>query len=235
MNKEKEYEVLREKAKGFRYKKPIAKQMNLLYINERVSEMMEACSEVQWFVESDENLVSALEGDEDDAFEFKMAFSDLYADLERFSDELNYDAWVPDCFDELFPAVKSGDVFGGYLGFDSYESDYFGLEPYMYGAAEREAEKRILRLTKNDLLQAVGACLKVYSQFVGIEYRYDCLSASMDILRGKNAGILKMVKAIDEQYEKAEESTQHFELNYSKDLRDLDRMLAEVPQEYWIQ
>ena len=35
--------------------------------------------------------------------------------------------------------------------------------------------------------------------------------------------------------EKAEESTQHFELNYSKDLRDLDRMLAEVPQEYWIQ
>jgi len=59
--------------------------------------------------------------------------------------------------------------------------------------------------------------------------------ASMDILREKNAGILKMVKVIDEQYEKAEESTQHFELNYSKDLRDLDRMLAEVPQEYWIQ
>jgi len=235
MDKEKEYEALRKKAKSLRYKKPIAKDMNLWLINQEVEEMSEACSEVQWFIDNDENLVSALDGDEDDAFEFRMAFTDLNAELQKFYETLNYDAWVPDCFDELFPASGCGDAFGGYSGYDEYEGDYFGLEPFEYGVAEKEAEKRILRLTKKELLEAVGACLRIYSQFVGLKYRYDCLSASLDILREKNVRILQLVKAIEEQYEKAEESSEHFKYAWGQDIRDLDRMLLEVPQDFWVQ
>lgn len=235
MDKEKEYEALRKKAKALRYKKPIAKDLNLWMIEEATQEMLEAAGEVQWFVENDENLVSALDGDEDDAFEFKMAFSDFYAELSKFYEDFTRDAWVPDCFDELFPAAECGDAFGGYLGFDEFEGDYFGLDPFEYGVAEKEAEKRILRLTKKELLEAVGACLRIYQQFVGLKYRYDCLSMSLDILREKNVGVLKMVKAIEEQYEKAEESSDHFRYKWDKDVQALDRMLLEIPQEYWVQ
>ena len=81
----------------------------------------------------------------------------------------------------------------------------------------------------------MGACLKIYAQFIALKYRYDCLSASFDILKEKNVRLLQLVKAIEEQYEKAEESTDHFRYAGGQDVRDLDRMLLEVPQEYWIQ
>lgn len=235
MTAEEKNEQLRRKAKEMRYKKPIAKEMSLLYINSTVSEMMETVADVVWFTENDTNLAATLEGDEEDAEEFKLAFSSLDSDLERFSTDLQYDAWVPDCFDELFPAVHGGDSLGGYLGFDEFEDDYFGLEPYDYGAAEREAEKRILRLTKKELLEAVGACLRIYSQFMALKYRYDCLYASFQILRDQNLSLLRLVESIDKQYEKAEEESRHFQFNYYASVQELDKMIATLPPECWLQ
>ena len=37
-------------------------------------------------------------GDEDEAFEFRQAFSMLASDIEAFQDDLS-EQWVPDCFD----------------------------------------------------------------------------------------------------------------------------------------
>ena len=161
-----------------------------------------------------------------------MAFSDLAAELQQFEEDLN-DEWIPECFDDLFPAAGA-DFFGGFLGYDAYEHDYFGLSPYEYNWAEQEAEKRICRLTKKDLLEAVGACLKVYSSFVALRYRYDCLEASLKIIQEKNIEGLKMVKAIEEQYEKAEQESNHFEYRWGNEVRKLDGMLDNIPQEYWL-
>jgi len=122
-----------------------------------------------------------------------------------------------------------------WLGYDSYERDYYGLTPYEYGQAQKEAEKRICRLTKNELLEAVGACLKVYTSYMSLRYRYDCLEASLNIIREKNLEGLKLVKAIEEQYLKAEEESEHFKYQYGSEVRKLDSMLDQVPQEYWIQ
>ena len=220
------------KAKQLRYKKPIAKEMNLSYIQESVWEMQEIITDVQWFVEDEENLVNALNGDEDDAWEFKMAFSDLAAEMEQFEDDLRNE-YIPDCFDDLFPAAGA-DYFGGFLGFDSYENDYYGLEPYQYQWSQDEAEKRICRMTKKELLEAVGACLKVYTSFMALKYRYDCLEASLKIIQGRNLEGLKLVKAIEEQYLIAEESSDHFQYKYGEDVAKLERMLDQVPQEYWL-
>lgn len=216
------------KAKQLRYKKPIARDMNLDYIREQVWEMQDVVSDVQWCDEDD--LVDAL--GEDEAYEFRMAFADLAAELERFEDDLN-DPLIPGCFDDLFPAIGA-DQFGGYFGYDSYEGDYYGLEPYEYGYAEKEAEKRICRMTKAELLEAVGACLRVYSAFVGLRYRYDCLEASLDILREKNLEVLRLFRAIEEQYDKAETESEHFKWQYCKEVVELNRMLEKVPQEYWL-
>ena len=220
------------KAKNLRYKKPIAQYMSLDFIRESVWDMQEVITDVQWFVEDEANLVNAMNGDEDDAFEFKMAFSDLAAELQQFEEDLN-DECIPECFDDLFPAAGA-DFFGGFLGYDAYEHDYFGLSPYEYNWAEQEAEKRICRLTKKGLLEAVGACLKVYSSFVALRYRYDCLEAALKIIQEKNLEGLKIVKAIEEQYEKAEQESNHFEFRWGKEVQKLDQMLSEIPQEYWL-
>lgn len=220
------------KAKNLRYKKPIAQYMSLDFIRGSVWDMQEVITDVQWFIEDEANLVNAMNGDEDDAYEFKMAFSDLAAELQQFEEDLN-DEWIPECFDDLFPAAGA-DFFGGFLGYDAYEHDYFGLSPYEYNWAEQEAEKRICRLTKKDLLEAVGACLKVYSSFVALRYRYDCLEASLKIIQEKNLEGLKMVKAIEEQYEKAEQESNHFEYRWGNEVRKLDGMLDNIPQEYWL-
>lgn len=225
-------EKKQHKAKNLRYKKPIAKYMNLFFIAEEVDSMMDTVYDVQWFVDDESNLVNALNGDEDEAWEFKMAFSDLAAELERFRDDMQ-EAWVPECFDELFPAAGA-DYFGGYLGFDSYEGDYYGLNPYEYKWAEDEAEKRICRMTKKELLEAVGACLKVYSSYVALRYRYDCLEASLRIIQEKNLEGLKLVKAIEEQYETAEQESNHFMYKYKGSVIKLDKMLEEMPNEYWL-
>ena len=225
-------EMKQYKAKQLRYKKPIARDMNLASIREAIWAMGELISDVQWFVEDEENLVNALAGDEDEAYAFKMAFSDLAAELQQFEEDLE-EQWIPECFDDLFPAAGA-DFFGGFLGYDSYEHDYFGLAPFEYKWAEQEAEKRICRMTKKELLEAVGACLKVYTAYIALQYRYDCLEASLKIIQEKNLEGLKLVKGIEEQYEKADSDSDHFRWEYGSEVTKLDNMLDQVPQEYWL-
>lgn len=225
-------ELKQYKAKQLRYKKPIARDMNLDFIREQIWNMGDLISDVQWFVDDHENLTNALAGDEDEAYEFQMAFSDLAAELQHFEEDLE-EGYVPECFDDLFPAAGAS-FFGGFLGYDSYEHDYYGLEPYEYKWSEDEAEKRICRMTKKELLEAVGACLKVYSSYVALQYRYDCLEASLKIIQEKNLEGLKLVKAIEEQYEKAEGDSDHFRYDIGREVGKLDQMLDQVPQQYWL-
>ena len=220
-------------AKQLRYKKPIARVLNLETIQNELWDMIAACEDIHWYDNDEESLVNALDGDEDEAYEFKMAFSDLEAELEQFQNDLDCE-YISDYFDLLFPAVGA-DFAGGYLGFDQYEGDYYSLKPYEYSFAENEAAKKIMRLTKKQILEVVGQCLKIAYSYMAIQYRYDCLSAAIDILRGKNMERIKIIKGIEEQYLIAHESSQGFIWKYDKEIVKFDNMLEEVPQEYWIQ
>ncbi|MCR4831684.1 MAG: hypothetical protein K5883_09570 [Pseudobutyrivibrio sp.] len=219
------------KAKQLRYKRPISRDLNLERIRSDLWEMLEACGDVHWY-DDDDSLVAALNGDEDDAYEFKMSFCDLEAELERFRYDLEQE-YVTAYFDLLFPAVGA-DYAGGYLGYDASEEDYFGLEPYEYAFAESEASKKMMSLTKKELLEAVGSCLKVVHQYIAIKYRYDCLDAAIETLRAENLSKIKLVKGIEEAYARAQESSYQFQVS-NKDVADLDRMLSNVPQVYWVQ
>lgn len=223
----------KEKAKNLRYKRPIATDMNLSSIREALWEMEETCGDIEWFESDEENLIAAMDGDEDEAYEFKMAFIDLATELERFQSDLE-EEYVADCFDDLLPAMNAT-YFDGFLGFDTYEGDYFGISPFEYKHAQKEAEKRVCRLTKKELLEACGQCLKVVVQFLAVKYRYDCLEASFRILKDEHMQILKLFKAIEEQYEKANEESHGFKFEYCAEVYELDKMLDRVPQEYWIQ
>lgn len=223
-------ETRRNKAKQLRYKKPIVKDINLWAIRDELDDIACACDEVRYFWESDdETLLNALDGDEDDAYEFKMAFADLCAECDQMREDLENE-YVPQCFDILFVAVGAGDYGGGCLGWDSYEQDYFGIGlPDSW--VESEASKQLKRLTKDQIIEAVGACLKVLYSYIGIRYRYDSLKAAFDILRDQNTGILKVVKKLDELYEKCEQ--ERF-CEWSASVRQFNQMLEALPAEVWL-
>lgn len=221
------------KAKQLRYKKPIASGLNIDTIQSELWDMISTCEDIHWYDNDEESIVNAIDGDEDEAYEFKMAFSDLEAELEQFQADLERE-YISDYFDVLFPAVGARYA-GGYFGFDQYEGDYYGLEPYEYSLAEDEAAKKIMSLTKMEILEAVGQCLKISYQYMAIRYRYDCLEAAIEILRGENMERIKIVKGIEEQYLIAEKSSDGFKWKYDKEVGKLDNMILQVPQEYWIQ
>lgn len=221
------------RAKQLRYKKPIARDLNLDQIQSEMWDMISACEDIHWYDNDQESLVNALDGDEDEAYEFKMAFSDLEAELEQFQEDLDSES-VTDYFNLFFPAAKARFA-GGYLGYDQYEGDYFGLEPYEYEYAEDEAAKKLTALTKKELLGIAGACMKIFRQYTALRYRYDCLEAAIEILRGENKERIRVIKGIEEQYRVAEKDSHSFEYKYGKEVRKFNEMLELVPQEYWIQ
>ena len=79
-----------ERAKALRYKRPIAANLNLWQIRQDLEEMQETCYDIQWYVDStdEETMIANMDGDEDEAYEFKMAFSDLEAGLLKFQEDL---------------------------------------------------------------------------------------------------------------------------------------------------
>ncbi len=226
-------ETKRWKAKGLRYKKPLAKGLNLDDIREALWDIGEACGEVQYYIDGDEDtLINALDGDEDDAFEFKMMFGDLAGECERMWDDLRNE-YVPEYFDIFFAAVNKG---GEMLGYDIYEHDYYGLGYYESEWANDEAAKKLKRLTKDELIKAMRYCFGTYQSYIGLRYRYDCIKSALDILRDQNTGYLQMVRQIEELYEKADEETSGFQFTWKGNaFRDLDSILDNMPQEAWIQ
>ena len=74
----------------------------------------------------------------------------------------------------------------------------------------------------------------VYQSFIALRHRYDCLKAAMDILRDQNTGYLQMVKQIEEVYEKADKESSGFQYQWGEEVRELDRILDNMPQEAWI-
>lgn len=227
-------ETRRQKAKRLRYRKPIVKNLNLWSIRQELCDIQEQCEEVHWYCDTDdETLINALDGDEDEAYEFKMMFADLCAECERMFEDLE-EEWVPGCFDKFFVAVGAGEDYGGLLGYDSYEQDYFGLS-CTDAFAEDESKKVLKQLTKDNLIAASRQCFHIYQSFIALKYRYDCLKAAMDILRDQNTGYLQMVKKIEEVYEKADEESFGFRYQWCKEVIELDRITGNMPQEAWIQ
>lgn len=227
-------ELKREKARNLRYRKPIARDLNLWRIHEELEDIGCACDDVQYFIDNDEEtLINALDGDEDDAYEFKTMFADLAAECEQMQEDLR-DEYLPEYFDIFFASMERK---GELLGYDYYEGDYMGLDAYEAKLANKEATKKLKALTKDQLIEAAAICFSVYQAYIGLQYRYDCIKAAMDILRNENTGFLKMIKNINTLYDKADDETDGFRYKCSGGdaYRELDNFLKKLPQEAWIQ
>lgn len=220
-------ETKRIKARNLRFKKPIARELNLDKIKEDLWDIQSACEDIRWYTDSEDgedSLVNALDGDEDETYEFKMAFADLCAECEVMQDDLK-ETWIPECFDIFFVAAGAGN----YLGWDSYEGDYFGIE-CLDSWAEDEAKKKLKQLTKDELISAARQCFKVYQAYIGLRNRYDSLKTAIDILRNNNTGVLQTVKEIEKLYEEAQKKQSVYE-----ESEMFERYTDALPQEAWVQ
>lgn len=222
------------KAKQLRYKKPIAKNLNFEKIKEDLWDIQGDCNDIRWYTDSEDgtdSLINALDGDEDEAYEFKMAFGDLCAECEKMREDLECE-WVPECFDLFFVVIGAGELYGGLLGYDAYEQDYFGLS-CTDAFVEDEVKKKLKQMTKDDMIAAARQCFRVYQSYIGLRNRYDNLKAAIDILRDRNTGVLQAVKEIERLYE-AVSMDKWTRDEYSKESRDWKRYTDSLPPEIWI-
>lgn len=224
-------ETRRAKAAALRYKKPIVKDINIYKIQEELWDISGECDNVRYYFDTDDDtLLNALDGDEDQEYEFKMMFADLCTECEQMLKDLQ-DTYIPECFNDIFVASGAGEFGGGYLGYDTYEQDYFGIE-IGCGLEEQESTKRLMRLTKEQLIQCTQKSLKILYAYLGIRHRYDCLKAALDILRDENTGYLQLVKKIDDAYEKANNDRFY---SWKSSTREFEDLLSHMPEAVWLQ
>ena len=79
-----------EKARDMRWKRPALESLGSPVMFDRLEEIETACDDVRYFMDSEgETLLDALDGDEEEAFEFQMMFADLAADASRLREQLS--------------------------------------------------------------------------------------------------------------------------------------------------
>lgn len=231
-------ETRRKKARDMRYKKPIVKDLNYFSIRQYLSEIQEECDDVRWFYETDDDtLINALDGDEDEAYEFKMMFSDLSAECEQMLEDLDdwrYSDHIEDLFNLFFVAMDAGDEFGGLLGYDSYEQDYFRIDNFDDDYLEEKSREKIEHMTKKEIVETARRCFRVYQSYISLRYRHDCLKSSLDILHDKNTGHLQVVKEIEKLYDQVDKETSGFRFTWKGQIEKLDKLIESMPVEAFL-
>ncbi len=225
-------DVERLKSRELRYKKSVAEGFNIDDIRSELRDLQNEMDDVRYYADGDEDeLIEALDGDEEEAYEFKMLFSELAAEAEKL-DNLIYDYHTDyaDLFDTFFAAVAGGAV--ELLGYDDYEDNYYQMTTFEQELGESEAEKRLLRMTKQDIISAARRCFGIASAFLNIRYKAEYLRAAMDVLKDKNHAFLEAVKGIEELYDAADRDGWG---EFSKTVKDLDKALNALPDRVWVE
>ncbi len=217
------------KARMMRYKRPALASMGYDTIRDELMEIMDACDEVEYYSEEDSNnLLAAFDGDDTAEWEFRMGFSDLsqtaYTLWEALGDlcrQVDYD----DCTVALV-----GNRYN-LVGYDYEEEDYYSLCGYDSDLANTEAGKRLMRLTKKDMLATIGQSVGVLISFLDVRQRYDYLKSALDVVREENNSILQLLSDIEAAYVRAEGAGF---LWYKQETQEFDRLVGELPDRVWV-
>ena len=216
-----------ERSRNLRYKRPALASMGYDAMTDELDMISEKCSDIRWWEDTDtETLLNALDGDEEDAWEFKLAFSDLDARCEQLRDAVYNSCIDRDDFDNCTVALIGNRY--NLVGFDSYEEDYFSLCSYESHLAEEESGKRLMRLTKKEMISTIGQCFGILMAYLDVRQRFDYLQATFDILRDQNTSLLDNIKEIEKLYEETQDGWN------SSSERKWHNLTDALPQELWV-
>ena len=223
-------ENAREKAKELRYKKSVAEGFNIYDIQQELEEISSSCDDVRWCINGNEDeLIEALDGDEEEAYEFRIMFSELSVEADELNSILGTEE-ITEYFDMFFAAVAHGAM--KLLGFDTYEEDYYEMTRYQQEWAEDEATKKLMRLTKQELIAAARQCFGVAAAILNIRYKYDYLKAAMDVIKGKNHAYLEAIREIEKLYDKASEDEWN---EWADSVKKFDQAAQAMPDRAWLE
>lgn len=234
MTREQDEQNKRDQAKRLRYKRPALASLGAEFIISELDEIREACSDVHWYIDADDDsLLAALDGDVEEEYEFKMAFAELEGRAENLARTLEDIGWYEKDgveFDDCLVALIGNRY--EIIGFDSVEEDFFSLCEYEEDLAYTEAGKRLTRLTKKEMLSRIGQTVGIAMAVLDLRHQYDYLKAAMDILRGENQSILKVIKEIEEVYKQAE--AESFD-EWNDSTKRFNQLLAVLPDRAWLE
>lgn len=220
-----------EKAKNMRYKRPALASLGFEAIRSELYEISEACTDVHYYTDTDDDsLVNALDGNEDEAYEFRIAFSDFEAKSEQLWDAIQDNRIDSDVFDDCTVALIGNRY--NTLGYDGEEEDYFSLTGYEQELAQTEAGKRFMRMTKAEMISTIGQCFGITLAFLDLRQSYDYLKAAIDVLRDENTSLLQTIREIDKMYDAA--ADENF-VGWGTNGRQFDSLLQALPERIWVE
>lgn len=215
-------------ARGRRYKKPALASMNFHDIQSDLGDMSEIAEEIAWYEsQGEETLTQAIGGDEEEAYEFRIAFADVSGRLYQLSEAFQNLDLGEDEFNYCTSALLGNRY--SLIGFDSVEEDYYSLTNYEEGLAATAAGEWLCRKTKKEMLSLIGQCMGLLMAYHDLRLQFDNLRDTLDVLRGSNLSILATIKEIERLYEEAERYP------YGEDVYRLNFLLEEIPQEMWVE
>lgn len=219
-----------ERSRNLRYKKPALSSLEFDSITNELFEIREICGEIHWMDEDEEILLTALDGDDEALYEFKMMFSDL----EQKADELHEMIYGSDIDCDEFNDCMTGLLGNRYslIGYDYVQEDYFSMTVYDQERAFTEAGKRFMRMTKAEMLNRIGQCMGITLAYLDLRQQYDYLKATLDILRDENTSFLTIIKDIEKTY--LEANAEEFYSN-GRATMELDRLIQTIPDKIWVE
>lgn len=226
-----------ERTRNLRYKRPALDSMGYDSIRQELEDIQEACCNIHWWFsdDDDETLLNALDGDEEQAYEFKVAFADLEAKAEQLNEVLwHIGFWDTEDYERGYNDCTVALIGNRYrtIGYDSDEEDYFALTSYEQELAQTEAGKRLMRMTKAEIISNIGQCMGILIAFLDLRQQYDYLKATFDILRDENTSLLQLVKDIDAAYMEADAVGWY---RWYSEVRQFDDLLDRLPDRAWVE
>ena len=167
-------------------------------------------------------------GDDGYYQEYKELFDDLAGGASSLLDALNeYDMYggasIKDVWNEMTVALLGETQ--RVLGFDAVEQDYFGMIDCQENLAVEEAEKKLERLTKHDLIQYFRKVLVILVSFLDIKAAHDCLTSIVQELDEKGALLEQKNEKINQIYGDLT----------GKNGEQFDSLVANLPQRMWVE
>ncbi len=230
-----------------RCRKPALASMEYSQITEELYEICSACADIHYFADDERSLLDALEGDDEAAYEFQMAFSALDEKAQALSEELEREEWAlpyddfydPEAdFNSCLVALVGdfyrhrGDILWGY---DTGEGDYFELGGYDAGYATDQAVKRLCRKTKEQMVRSIQMTLRVFLAMIDIRQEYDYLKAAFDLVKDENMSLLRTITEIEKAYDLAEKASDGFKWQRIPEVKALDRLISTLPDRCWVE
>lgn len=209
--------------------------MGFEFLRVELDDIRDACDTIHWWTDQDdETLLNALDGDDEDVWEFKLAFSHLEAKADELFEMIHELCRYEDDFGQVYDDCTVALIGNRYqtIGYDSFEEDYYALTGYEPGLAQTESGKRLMRRTKAEIISIIGQCFGILIAFLDLRQQYDYLKATFDILRDENTSMLQQVREIDAAYKAlvtADWSAR------SEAEKKFDRLLSALPDRVWVE